>query len=338
MLKFNQLSYRFSTSGITLTMGLSKKIEPQNNPKNQEKSMFRKSPTKKTLKPTVLGLAKYAAKFKATLDFDYQTFNEDSNFDEQLKKIIASFQMIEKSLTEKIGDPIAHSKEFQKNEELLEKMLAKFRDIQEKFLNAEKTLEEKLVSRLKDVKPPEASNSKTYDETKKRLELSIKEIDGLITKGKQKISQLQIEAHSALKLAFNLKPIITQFLLPECLDQCEKQAKKLSEKLEFLCKISAANDSDRKSASALEQEKIHSILPHINTNLKTCAQLFDQAITHLKPSASTLMLMSASAMAATGVRGTNRNAAAAENGPNAANDPNLNIGGRNSSVSRNDGK
>lgn len=238
---------------------------------------------KKDSKTSAKALAKSAITLKTSIEFALQPLMEDSKMKEQLDKIAGDFQAIERALLEKSkAEPSELAKTFEKTEEELDKITKKINGFQEYKGLAEKSLQDKLLSKLNNLKVAK-KDIKVQEDYKKQAERTITEIRTLLDNGQKKLTVLSDKAETALKQHKQLKSKVAVYSLPEHLNQGDKQAKKLKDRLELLSEASHDCAKLDLSALGLDKDKVKSFLPQLQSNIKSCGQLMEQVLINFKP-------------------------------------------------------
>lgn len=238
---------------------------------------------KKDSKTSAKVLAKSSITLKTSIEFALQPLMEDSKMKEQLDKIAEDFQAIGKALLEKTkAEPSELTKVFEKAEEDLDKITKKVNGFQEYIALSEKSLQDKLLSKINNLKVAK-KDIKVQEDYKKQAEGIMGEIRTALDNGKKKLAVLLEKAENALKQHKQLKSKIAVYALPEHLNQGDKQAKKLKDRLELLCQASVDCARLDLSTLGLDKEKVNSFLPQLQTSVKSCGQLIEQVMVNFKP-------------------------------------------------------
>lgn len=262
---------------------------------------------KKETKTSAKNLAKSAITLKASIVFAVQPLMEDTTIKTQLEKLDHTLKDVEKTLLDKAKqDTTELSKQFEKTETELEKIRKKIKGFQDYLESAEKSMQGKLTSKINNLKEAK-KDAKAQDEYKKQAELLIGEMTIILNNAKNKITPLTEHVNQLMKQYVILKPKLAVFSLPENISQSDKQAKKLKERLEQLCESTSGITATALASSGIDKEKVASFLPRLQSSIRVCGQLVDQALFTLNP----LLMPNRNAANANAINGSAVNGSAA---------------------------
>lgn len=220
-------------------------------------------------------LVRAAIQLKGHIEVGLERVVKDPKTEKTLEEIIESFKKMTDS-----KEKSEYLQEFQKQEKILFSIIDKLKRDQEQLAKHQNRLKEKILDKLTFLKMPDA-DTQGFEEDKKKIEEAMVYIETTLKAAKEKLNRLAEKAGIALGQQEVLQAELEKFGLLAAFKDCEKEAKRLGEKLESVCEATARLSSKPSFLPETTRAGIKAFLPGFQTSLKRSTDLFGTAERHL---------------------------------------------------------